>query len=725
MEFSTLVLLLALVGGCYSSIPCPAACRCVRNSFGGAIARCTELDPDVQTFPSDITQLVVENYHGERDMALPDMMFVDMGLDHLTTIKIVNSTLCDIHVNAFHGLHNLQEVNFSHNRLILIHPDTFQNNKNLARVILKGNPLQLTQVLEQKDQHFLNSDSLRELDLSYCRLTQIAPKTFSNLRGLELLDLSGNDLTEIKADTLANLESLEDLYLAYNSISKIDPDAFNDIDDMIKLSLRGNPIKTLEGIDVPGLAELDVSECDLEIVASASFEGFPELESLNLSRNSIRDIDPEAFYNLSNLKYLDLSHNMIRGPLDESLFSLNQQLETISLAGNKELKVFKELYGSFSRLYHIDLSDCGLIDVSDSAYINMHKLARVNMSNNYLQHIKLHLFEALTHLTVLDLSNNRLHYLNNKLFSTNKNLIKFSLAGNFFRHVPAVLFQTTPLLEWLDLSNCRIINLWNITEAIILKDKNIFSNLRYLNVSGNKLVKLHRHSFISMEKLEKLDISKNPIQCTSDFSHVMQWLIVNRVMPNKGSNSRPVNLGFIDNNIEWDEVLKEVCPINSQYTSPHPANTLTEVNPQKTFTHSTLFKNTEKRRNSTKKPPIMIEEPLLFQGPEEMTKIEPIGDPPLVWPMVLIWISILSIFIALGNLVGLLIYRSRRQYRVLSYKPHFMSPLETQFPSRRIGGRSPYQKLYEECSVPAPVHDNKIKIVTILENAFHKNNSKV
>uniref|UniRef100_A0A4P6DCT4 Putative membrane glycoprotein lig-1 panstrongylus lignarius n=1 Tax=Rhodnius prolixus TaxID=13249 RepID=A0A4P6DCT4_RHOPR len=471
MELRTPVLLLALLGACSGSIPCPQACRCDRKSFSGAIARCSELDPDVQRFPLDITRLVVENYHGERDLALTDRMFSDMGLERVTVIKIVNSTLRDIQVSAFHGLHNLQEVDFSHNRLILIHPDTFKNNKNLARVVLKGNPLQLTQVLEQKDHHFLNSESLRELDLSHCRLTQIAPKTFSNLRGLELLDLSGNDLTEIKADTLANLESLEDLYLAYNSISKIDPNAFNDIDDMIKLSLRGNPIKTLEGIEVPGLAELDISECDLEILAGASFRGFLDLETLNLSRNSIRDIDPEAFYNLLNLKYLDLSFNMIRGPLDDSLFSLNQKLETISLAGNKELKVFKELFGSFSRLYHIDLSDCGLIDLSDSAFINMYNLARVNMSNNYLQHLKPHLFEALTHLSVLDLSNNRLHYLNNKLFSTNKKLIKLSLAGNFFRHVPAVLFQTTPILEWLDLSNCRIVTLWNITEAIILKDK--------------------------------------------------------------------------------------------------------------------------------------------------------------------------------------------------------------------------------------------------------------
>uniref|UniRef100_T1HAI9 Uncharacterized protein n=1 Tax=Rhodnius prolixus TaxID=13249 RepID=T1HAI9_RHOPR len=577
MELRTPVLLLALLGACSGSIPCPQACRCDRKSFSGAIARCSELDPDVQRFPLDITRLVVENYHGERDLALTDRMFSDMGLERVTVIKIVNSTLRDIQVSAFHGLHNLQEVDFSHNRLILIHPDTFKNNKNLARVVLKGNPLQLTQVLEQKDHHFLNSESLRELDLSHCRLTQIAPKTFSNLRGLELLDLSGNDLTEIKADTLANLESLEDLYLAYNSISKIDPNAFNDIDDMIKLSLRGNPIKTLEGIEVPGLAELDISECDLEILAGASFRGFLDLETLNLSRNSIRDIDPEAFYNLLNLKYLDLSFNMIRGPLDDSLFSLNQKLETISLAGNKELKVFKEL-----------------------------------------------------------------------------------------------------------------------------------------------------HSFISMEKLEQLDISKNPIQCTSDFSHVMQWLIVNRVMPNKGDGSRPANLGFIDNNIEWDEVLKEVCPINAPTTkSQLPANTLPEEKSQKSFPHSTLFKNTEKRRNSTKKLPINIEEPLSFRGPEEITKIEPIGDPPLVWPMVLIWISILSILIALGNLMALLIYRSRRQYRVLSYKPHFASPLETQFPARRIGGRSPYKKLYEECSVPAPVHDHKIKIVTFLENAFHKNNSKV
>ncbi|KAK9505178.1 hypothetical protein O3M35_009288 [Rhynocoris fuscipes] len=717
MEFRTLVLVLAIASASRSSTVCPQGCKCYKNNYSGTVAKCTELDPDIQKFSSDITHLVVENFIGEKDVALTPMIFADMGLDRVATIKIVNSTLRDIDVNAFHGLTHLQEVNFSHNRLILIHPDTFKNNKRLERVVLKGNPLQLTQVLDQKGHHFLNSNSLRELDLSHCGLTQIAPKTFSNLENLELLDLSGNDLTEIKADTLANLVNLEDLYLAHNSISKIDPNAFIDIEDMTKLSLRGNPIKTLEGVEISGLAELDVSECDFEILAAATFDGFQELNTLNLSRNSIRDIDPEAFYSLTNLKYIDLSYNMIRGPLDRSLFTLNKKLETISLAGNKEMRVFREMFGTFPHLYYFDLSDCGLIEVMDESFNNMHNLAKLNLSNNYLQHIRPHLFEPLTHLTVLDLSNNRLHFVNDKLFSGNKKLMRLSLAGNAFRHVPAALFEKTPDLEWLDLSNCRLITLWNITEAFDMRNNKIFRNLHYLNVSGNKLVKLHRHSFISMENLEKLDISNNPIQCTNDFSHLMQWLIVNSVMPNKGNTKHSTNLGFIANNIEWDEVLKVVCPINTQ-------------NSHKAINHKTLFKNTKnpegKLYQAEKIPIHELIEPISFKGPEELTKIEPIEEPPLVWPMVLIWISILSIFIALGNLIGLLIYRSRRQYRVLNYRsPFTTSPLDNHFNIRRGNGRSPYQKLYEECSVPAPVHDKKIKIVTILENAFNKNNSKV
>lgn len=77
--------------------------------------------------------------------------------------------------------------------------------------------------------------------------------------------LFSNYLVELGDECLDDLINLETLDISDNSISKIGADAFVDIDQLTVLTLRGNPLKTLEGIEVNGLEELDASRCDIEV----------------------------------------------------------------------------------------------------------------------------------------------------------------------------------------------------------------------------------------------------------------------------------------------------------------------------------------------------------------------------------------------------------------------------------------------------------------------------
>lgn len=307
----------------------------------------------------------------------------------------------------------------------------------------------------------------------------------------------------------------------------------------------------------------------------------------------------------------------------------------------------------------------------------MNYLVSVNVSGNSLVHIDPKTFSNLPNLVVLDLSNNLLHALHSKIFINNKDLTKLYLSGNFFKHLPPVLFQTTTKLHLLDVSNCRLTSLWNISESFMMRNRNILSKLVYLNVSGNKLTKLHTHYFISLQNLQKLDISNNPIECTPDFSHVMQWLIMKKVEPNKVTTERTnYGLDLIENNVKWDEILRGVCPTDAVYTNDHFVHPITETAP-------------------------------LLPVDNDDVVIPIIEETPLVWPMVLVWASIFSLLFALANIIGLMIYRSRRNYSGLGYRPQFASTLDGHFQVRR-GGRPVYQKLYEECSIPAPVHDGRL-----------------
>ncbi|KAF6213194.1 hypothetical protein GE061_010910 [Apolygus lucorum] len=293
---------------------CPTGCRC-SVSFTGPKLVCDFLDPEIQEFGTTARHLVVNGKRGDHAPKLAYKYFFKAGLANLVTLTIRNASLSKIDRGAFEGMDHLEELDLSDNEIVTLHPNTIENNGNLRHLILRNNPgIQLTNPNSPRHTPFLVSGSLVQLILANCQIKDIPKRAFANLGGLDYLDLSGNYLTELKDDGLAELINLETLDVSDNSISKISADAFVDIDDLTTLYLRGNPIKTLEGIEISGLEELDASRCDIEVLSPAVFDGFPELVLLNLSMNKIKDIDDEAFLALTALRYLDLSHNSIRSP---------------------------------------------------------------------------------------------------------------------------------------------------------------------------------------------------------------------------------------------------------------------------------------------------------------------------------------------------------------------------------------------------------------------------
>ncbi|XP_069699344.1 SLIT and NTRK-like protein 4 [Periplaneta americana] len=122
----------------------------------------------------------------------------------LSTLILSNNAIEVIESEAFIGLHMLRNIHLSYNNLKSISPNIFSSNSVLETVSLNGNPF----VYVLQDSPFLESNSIRCLDLSSCFLTSIFPATFSKLPRLHNLDISSNHLQSMPLDAVQYLMEL-------------------------------------------------------------------------------------------------------------------------------------------------------------------------------------------------------------------------------------------------------------------------------------------------------------------------------------------------------------------------------------------------------------------------------------------------------------------------------------------------------------------------------------
>lgn len=347
----------------------------------------------------------------------------------MTSVKIVDSTIANIHPHAFEGLDQLYAVNLTNSQINLLHPDTFAENKKLRLLTLAGNDLSAMQENASPFiDYMLKAPSVEELDISGCNLKKLLPTAFNRLESVVYINLANNGLKSLPPGIFDQIENIEELDLSWNNISSLPKNIFNRTALAI-LNLKYNNFESKLDFVTDDIQKLDLSYNNITVVSNTMFAKMTGLTNLILRGNSIKKIHQLAFFPLKNLRQIDLSSNNLE-QVSSQLFMGNRDLDVIRLNDNERLKKlplegFESETGKFD-VYLFDASNCDLNELGDKTFARMPKLTTLNLAWNNIDNLSKDFFSTVSSLIELDLSNNVLSNLNSQIFLNNRNLKKVS-----------------------------------------------------------------------------------------------------------------------------------------------------------------------------------------------------------------------------------------------------------------------------------------------------------
>lgn len=388
---------------------------------------CFRLDAGIQNFSAGITDLEVVDVSPKYPIVLGASFFKLVGLELVSTIKIVNSFIENVHPKAFEGLTQLFSVNLTNSGITVLHPDTFAENKKLRLLTLDTNDLsQMQQNVEPFNSYMLKAPSVEELSLSRCNLKKLLPTAFNRLESIVFINLSNNDLQTLPPNLFDKVTNIEELDLSYNKISTLPKNIFNRTSLAI-LNLKYNQIESRLDFATSEIQKLDLSFNNITNIGNMMFNKLTGLTTLILKGNGIKKIHQTSFFPLKNLRQIDLSFNDLE-QVSSTIFLVNKELDVIRLNDNYRLKTlplegFACESGKFN-VYLFDLQNCDISELGDDTFKNMPRMTTLNLAWNNIETLTKEFFKSMTKLIELNLSNNVISDLDNLTFLYNLNLKK-------------------------------------------------------------------------------------------------------------------------------------------------------------------------------------------------------------------------------------------------------------------------------------------------------------
>lgn len=391
---------------------------------------------------------------------------------------------------------------------------------------------------------FENLKNLTELDLSGNRMTYLEPGAFIGLHNLKILVMENNrlnyNLSSFPVGVFQPLTSLVYLNVKFNINFFVDCEKFPDtvISDLTSLkSLDVDACTNSKHLEVFGqgfstlynLTKVKTGRCGLFYLNNNTFSNLKYLEHFDISGCFTRYYDTCTFCNKTLLKYLDISKVAFVEPFAFETFLSDLQTSTLETfvmtntfqhVADLPVDFFNRLYGTgirYLRADHNYLVKARGMFFSDTLPPT---LEYADFSNNDLMEF----WFNMPYLISLNLQNNSLgfflaEYSYNNFTETNLKYLDVSF--NRIYSLQYSIFQKHPQLETIKLND-------NILSDVTF-DLSQMPKLKLLDLSGNRITAFSSQTI--MDSISKSDmiinLSNNILLCNCQTYPFLKWMVTN------------------------------------------------------------------------------------------------------------------------------------------------------------------------------------------------------
>ncbi|XP_063224159.1 chaoptin-like isoform X2 [Bacillus rossius redtenbacheri] len=278
--------------------------------------------------------------------------------------------------------------------------------------------------------------------------------------------LSHNTIKIIEPNYFVNSYELKALDLSFNSLQHLPGTVFRALKNLILLRMNNNYLTSLNTSLFKELEDLKFLILNENMISSYSPDVFTtllKLQGLSIDFMNLTIFHAETFKNQYSLKYLSLRDTggclSDEKTLHAGHFENLSLLQSVTIGGFKiNFEFGKKLFLQSFAITTVDIHNSFMPILSNYSFNTITEVENITLRSNQIKDIEINVFKNLKNLMIMDLSKNEIKFLHSDLFIKTQ-LEYLNVSHNKLVRVSPAFFMSLKLLKVIDLSNNLLISL--------------------------------------------------------------------------------------------------------------------------------------------------------------------------------------------------------------------------------------------------------------------------